>query len=88
MAYEVLVLTSTGLISVAMYKPSYGKQTDYGWEIDHSKPISKGRTNHLNNLQAMQREQNKDKGDKYPYKYKEVKRKGISVSEFRRRRRK
>lgn len=71
-----------------IYKSSYGKRCKYGWEIDHSKPMSKGGTNHLNNLQAMQWKQNNDKGVKYPYKYKEVKRKGVSVSEFKKSRRK
>lgn len=36
-----------------MYYHSYGKNTDMGWEIDHSRPKCKGGTDHLNNLQAM-----------------------------------
>ena len=36
-----------------MYKHSYGKYTPMGWNIDHSKPQSKGGTDHLNNLQPM-----------------------------------
>ena len=37
-----------------LYKPSYGKDSEMGWEIDHSKPKSKGGTDHPNNLQIMQ----------------------------------
>lgn len=47
-----------------MYKPSYGKSSDKGWEIDHSKSQSKGGTDHLNNLQPMNTTANRQKGDK------------------------
>ena len=47
-----------------MYKPSYGKNTKKGWEIDHSKPQSKGGTDHLNNLQPMNTKANRKKGNK------------------------
>lgn len=47
-----------------MYKPSYGKNTEKGWEIDHSKPQSKGGTDHLNNLQPMNSKANRQKGNK------------------------
>ena len=47
-----------------MYKPSYGKATEKGWEIDHSKPQSKGGTDHLNNLQPMNTSANRQKGNK------------------------
>ncbi len=47
-----------------MYKPSYGKNSDMGWEIDHSKPQSKGGTDHLNNLQPMNTQANRQKSDK------------------------
>ena len=48
-----------------MYKYSYGKQSDMGWEVDHSKPKSKRGTDHLNNLQPMHWKENRRKGDKY-----------------------
>ncbi|OAV73986.1 HNH endonuclease [Bacteroidales bacterium Barb7] len=48
-----------------MYKPSYGKETSMGWEVDHIKPQAKGGTDHLNNLQPMNPEANRKKGDKY-----------------------
>ena len=47
-----------------MYKPSYGKNSKMGWEIDHSKPQSKGGTDHLNNLQPMNTHANRQKSDK------------------------
>jgi len=47
-----------------LYKPSYGKQSEMGWEIDHSKPKSKGGTDHLNNLNPLQWEENRKKSDK------------------------
>jgi hypothetical protein len=50
-----------------MYWHSYGLDTPMGWSVDHSKPVSKGGTHHLNNLQPMQTTANKSKGNKYPY---------------------
>lgn len=48
-----------------LYYSSYGKQSDMGWEIDHSKPQDKGGTDHLNNLQPLQWEANRKKSNKY-----------------------
>lgn len=47
-----------------IYFSSYGKQSEKGWEIDHSKPKSKGGTDHLNNLQPLQWEANREKSNK------------------------
>jgi 5-methylcytosine-specific restriction endonuclease McrA len=47
-----------------MYYSSYGKKSEMGWEIDHSKPQSKGGTNHLNNLQPLNTRANRKKGNK------------------------
>ncbi len=50
-----------------MYYHSHGKNTPKGWTIDHSKPISKGGTDHLNNLQPLNSSTNRKKSDQYPY---------------------
>jgi len=46
---------------------SYGTKGDYGWEIDHKNPSSKGGTDNIRNLQPLQWEENRIKSDKYPY---------------------
>ena len=47
----------------------YGKVSKkYGWDIDHSKPVSKEGTDHLNNLQPLQSYYNRYiKSDHYPW---------------------
>ena len=50
-----------------IYKPAYGKQGPKSWEVDHSRPKSKGGTNSRRNLQAMQTKANRKKCNKYPY---------------------
>jgi len=37
-----------------------------GWEIDHIKPEAKGGSDNLSNLQPLQWENNRTKGDDYP----------------------
>ncbi len=41
--------------------------SDVGWEIDHIKPKSKNGGDELNNLQPLQWENNRTKGDQYPW---------------------
>lgn len=48
-----------------LYYHSYGKNSEMGWEIDHSKPQAKGGTNHLNNLRPLKTIANRKKSDKY-----------------------
>jgi len=45
---------------------SYGTQGEYGWEVDHKIPTSKGGTDSLRNVQALHWEENREKGDKRP----------------------
>ena len=46
----------------------YGDTTENGngWEIDHIKPVSRNGTDDLSNLQPLQWQNNRAKGDDYP----------------------
>lgn len=50
-----------------IYRPSYGKDSEKGWQIDHKNPVSNGGTDHGRNLQPLQTEENKEKGNEYPW---------------------
>lgn len=43
---------------------SYGMQGEYGWEIDHKNPVSKGGTDNTRNLRPLHWEKNRKKGNK------------------------
>ena len=47
-----------------IYKPAYGTEGQYGWEVDHKTPKAKGGTDDPRNLQALQWEANREKGAK------------------------
>lgn len=42
----------------------YGQTSQYGWEVDHIVPLSRGGSEALSNLQPLQWENNRRKGDK------------------------
>lgn len=65
--------------NVINYK-DYGKNTKRGWQIDHGRPVSKGGTDHLNNLNAVQSAENRKKGNTYPYR--PIKKNQSEESEF------
>lgn len=44
----------------------YGMLGKYGWEIDHLKPVVLGGTDDIGNLNALQWQNNRSKGDDYP----------------------
>lgn len=51
-----------------MYYDAYGnRNSKYGWEVDHIKPIQMGGTDDLSNLQPLWWETNSQKGDTFPW---------------------
>lgn len=47
-------------------RSAYGALGDYGWEVDHIKPVAQRGTDDLANLQPLHWRNNRGKGDSYP----------------------
>jgi len=50
----------------SMQRGKYGQTVQWGWEIDHIKPVAKGGGDELSNLQPLMWENNRHKSDDYP----------------------
>jgi len=46
-----------------MFRPSYGKLSDMGWEVDHKNPVDKGGTDNLRNLRPLNTAANREKSN-------------------------
>lgn len=46
-----------------IYKASYGKSSEMGWDVDHIRPKSRGGSNSVRNLQALNSSTNRSKGN-------------------------
>ena len=51
----------------AMKRDQRNREDEYGWEIDHIKPVALGGTDDLTNLQPLHWSNNAKKSDTYPW---------------------
>ncbi|MEK7093520.1 MAG: HNH endonuclease signature motif containing protein [Patescibacteria group bacterium] len=56
----------TDVCGASMQRSKYGETVQWGWEIDHIKPVALGGSDDLSNLQPLQWENNRAKSDEYP----------------------
>lgn len=53
-------------------RDAYGTTRNFGWEIDHLRPISNGGSDDIANLNTLHWRNNRKKGDDYPDFYTEI----------------
>ena len=62
------ILVRKDIFGSLMSRSEYGNtNSKYGWEIDHIRPVSRNGSDNLSNLQPLQWENNRRKGDNYPF---------------------
>lgn len=62
-------------------RSDYGKQTEYGWEIDHVRPLSLNGSHNLSNLLPLQWQNNLEKSDNFPQWTTKITSKGVHNEE-------
>lgn len=61
-------IARTDKCDVPISKIDYGATSKFGWEIDHIKPVTKGGTDEIDNLQPLHWENNRRKGNNLDWK--------------------
>lgn len=54
------------ICGATIHRQRYGQQVQWGWEIDHIRPVSEGGTDRIINLRPLHWANNRAKGDRYP----------------------
>jgi len=54
------------ICGATIHRQRHGQQVQWGWEIDHIRPVSEGGTDSIINLRPLHWANNRAKGDNYP----------------------